>query len=197
MKYVVNRARAIIAIAVCSVCLSGVATAQRSAATTAQVAPAATPEALTERYVAAMRQSDWNTVAGLMHPRALTAMRAFIKAASAQPDAKDFLTQVYGTASPEKLAALSDRDLFAKFLGTTLGSSPELGAALKSARAQVLGHVNEGADSAHVLYRMRMTIAGMEMTKVDVLSAARDGSGWRALLTADIENMIQRMKSST
>jgi len=195
MPHVVRRTRATICIVMGSLCLSGVAVAQQSSTSAAQVAAAATPEALAERYVAAMRQSDWNTVAGLMHPRALATIRNFVKAVASQPGGSDFLTQVFGASSPEKLAALSDQQVFAKFLGTTLGSSPELSAALKSAKAQVLGHIAEGTDSAHVLYRMRMTIGGMEMTKVDVLSAARDGTGWRALLTADIENMIQRMKS--
>ena len=162
----------------------------------AAVAAPATPEALATQYIAAMRQADWNTVAALMHPRALASLRGLVNAMAKKQGSEQFMTQVLGGSAAD-VAKLSDQQLFARFIGGTLGANPDMAKVLGSAKGTVLGHVNEGTDTAHVLYRMRMSFNGVEMAKVDVLSAAKDGAGWRALLTADIENMITQMKAAS
>src|SRR4051812_19027834 len=115
MPHLMRRTGFTIALAIGFFCVPTPAISQVRTAPGAAVAAAPTPEALAERYIAAMRQSDWNTVSGLMHPRALASIRSFITAVGAKEGSSQFLTQMFG-ASAEQLAKLSGQEMFARFL---------------------------------------------------------------------------------
>jgi hypothetical protein len=72
--------------------------------------------------------------------------------------------------------------------------SPEFQSILGAAETDMLGHVSEGPDLAHVVYRMRLTVEGVAITKLDVMSLRRAGSEWRGLLKGDIEGMAEAIR---
>ena len=65
---------------------------------------------------------------------------------------------------------------------------------MAGAEARVLGHVPEGTDLAHVVYRMTITVDGLKVTKMEVLSLQRTDSGWAMLLRSDIETMAAALR---
>lgn len=56
---------------------------------------------------------------------------------------------------------------------------------------KVLGSVPEGDDLVHVLIRTRMSMQGVPMTDVEVLSLRKGDAGWGVLLNRDLEAFIE------
>lgn len=149
------------------------------------------PQEVAERYFAAMRASDYRGAAVLMHPAALAQFRDFFQTLAAADSGDRALTAMFGVGSARELAALSPEDVFARVMSAVATLSPQIKEAMGSMRADIVGTVPEGADTVHVVYRMHMVVAGVGAGKLAVLSLRRSGTSWRALLTGDLEGMIQ------
>ena len=159
-----------------------------------QAAPPSPPRAtsdtesaqqVTARFIDAMRASDWKKVAGLMHPAALHELREFFSVLLEAPNADPIRRELLGVSSAAEAKALSDTAMFESLLRFS-AKSPELGDAFRAAKVQILGQVNEGPDTAHVVYRMQITLEGTPVTTMDVFSLARSPAGWRGLLKGDM-----------
>lgn len=160
----------------------------------AERAAAGSPEAFAERYVQALREERWGDAAGMMHPEALAELRAMFAPILAHPQGGQVGRDVFGLADPGDFAAASDTALFAAFLRTVTGSSPEFVAVLKEAKATWVGHVDEGADVTHVVYRLHLAYEGIAITKLDVMSLKRSGSEWRAVLKGDVRGIAEALR---
>ena len=176
------------------------ARAPQAQATPAQTGPAQaqtveTPEQVTERFVAAMRAADWNGMASLMHQNALKEMRQLLSGVFEAPNAGQIRQQLLGVTTVQQAQALSDTTVFASLMRMTTQDA-DVAELLRSAKVQVLGHVNEGADTVHVVYRMAMTINGIPITKMDVMSLARSPVGWRGLLKGDVTALAAGIRAA-
>ena len=160
--------------------LQGVAASpSRSAADTESA------QQVTMRFIDAMRANDWKAVAALMHPGALRQLREFFSVLFEAPNADPIRRELLGVSSAAEAKALSDTAMFESLLRVS-AKSPELADAFRTATVQILGQVNEGPDTAHVVYRMQITLEGTPVTTMDVFSLARSPAGWRGLLKGDM-----------
>ena len=158
--------------------------------------PAAdSPEAVTQRYIATLKAGDFAATARLMHPSALSAVRRLAMVLAQRDQSGRTRQELFGSADP-KGGSLTDAQVYERFLRGTVGAQPAALELMKSARAEILGHVNEGAEQAHVVYRQHLDYQGMKLNKVDVLTLRRANGEWRAMLTADFEQMIARMSKA-
>jgi len=124
--------------------------AQAVPAQTAPAQTAETPEQVTERFVAAMRAADWNGMASLMHQNALKEMRRLLAGVFESPNGGPIRQQLLGVTTAQQAQALSDTAVFAALMRTTTQDA-DVAELLKSAKVQVLGHVNEGSDTVRGL----------------------------------------------
>lgn len=162
---------------------------------TAPAPTAETPEQVTDRFIAAMRAADWQGMAALMHQNALKEMRQLLAGVFEAPNAAEIRQQLLGVTTVQQAKAMSDTAVFAALMRLTTQDA-DVAALLKSAKVQVLGHVNEGPDTAHVVYRMAMTINGIPITKMDVMSLARSPVGWRGLLKGDVTALAAGIRAA-
>jgi hypothetical protein len=169
--------------------------AQTGQAQTGQAQTAESPEQVTDRFVTAMRASDWVGMASLMHQNALKEMRQLLAGVFEAPNAGQIRQQLLGVTTVQQAQALSDTAVFAALMRMT-SQDTDVAALLKTAKVQVLGHVNEGADTVHVVYRMAMTINGIPITKMDVMSLARSPAGWRGLLKGDFSALAAGIRAA-
>ena len=149
-------------------------------------APDDAPQQVTSRFVAAMRAGDWNGMAVLMHPDALRQMRQLLAALFEAPNADEMRQQLLGVTTLAEARAMSDTAVFAAVMRVMGERDPGLAAVLRSAQVEILGRVDEGRDTTHVVYRMAMTIEGTPITRMDVMTLARSPHGWRGLLKGDL-----------
>lgn len=148
-----------------------------------------TPEQVAERYLATMKASDWAGNAAMVHPAELDSLKAAFMDVARSDTSTAGLRALFNVASAAELQALPAAQVYARFVGATVGQQQEMRTFLAGAVFKVLGHVAEG-DSVYVVYRVTATGAGGAMSQVTVMSLRRDGAGWKTRLTDELRNTI-------
>jgi hypothetical protein len=151
-----------------------------------------TPESVAKNYFAAMQSGEWAKCAGLMHPEALVSMKrtfgSIVKADKSGEAAK----ALFGLKSAAEFEQLSDTAVFEKLMSFITGAVPDLKTALAASTSTILGQVAESPELAHIVYRTQIKVGAAEITQVELISFKKSGSSWRALLTADMEELFQK-----
>jgi len=153
-----------------------------------------TPEQAAERYFAATKAMDWTATAAMMHPRALQSMKTMFVDLASLDTAGTVIPPMLGVKADE-LAALPSERVYERVLNMITRMQPQAAELMRGASFDVVGHVMEG-DTAHVVYRMKMSVEGAPITQTSVVSFLREGGEWRGLLTGDIQNMISGLRSA-
>ncbi len=154
-----------------------------------------TPEQAAERYFAATKAMDWNATAAMMHPRALQSMKSMFVELATLDSAGTMIAPMLGVGPGESLASVPPARVYERLLNTITRMQPETMEAMRGSSFDVVGHVMEG-DTAHVVYRLRMSVMGTQVTQTSVFSLLRDGGEWRGLLTGDIQNMVSSLRAA-
>jgi hypothetical protein len=160
--------------------------------------PAEEPEEVAHTYIRAMADARMNVVADQMHPSALDRFKGImtevadaIMAAPADRKASPkMVSALFGDEGPAVVKDLPPRDVFVRFMSNLTTFVPQIRAMHAGSEYQVLGHVDEGGNVAHVVFRATLAQGDHEMTKMSVLSLKRDGERWKVLLTDDLENLV-------
>lgn len=176
--------------------VTALAPATRSAQVLAQTATES-PETVTRQYGAAMRANDWVGTAELMHPDALAKFRRLFLPLVHADSTGRLCRRLFAASSTAELAALPDAELFARFFRTLVADGPELSSMFAGADLVPVGHVLEGHDIAHVVFRMRVAADGVTLTKVQAVSLRRVGTTWRVLLSGDFEGLAAAIARRT
>jgi hypothetical protein len=152
-----------------------------------------TPEAFVERYLDALRASEWMTVSGMMHSDVREEMHRIFQPLLTSERGDDLREELLGVRSASAASRLTAQEVLARFLQyVTL----QAGNVFETAEIEILGNVAEGEDLAHVVYRMHMTIGDQPITRIDVMSLRRDAGEWRGLMRQDVsefERLLQQM----
>ena len=132
-------------------------------------------EALVGDYVRAFAGGDYVAAARLLDPGELAEFVELMGALSALDETGAF--DLDPDATPP--------EAFAEFLGAVTGAVPEMGEAMETLRADVVGSVAEVADPArggdslrHVVVRSRFEMMGAETDAVQLTTARWTGSRW-------------------
>lgn len=158
-----------------------------------------TPEAVAQRATAALREGRVADFALDMHPQALKEFREVMldvsRAAKERGEEEDFLEMFKGVKSLDQLSQLDDAQTFVAFLDGMMDLQPRVRSALRGTTIQVVGHVAEGTDLVHVVYRGTVKQGDFEVTKLTVMSLQRTEDGhWAMLMTDDIKAMAATLK---
>ena len=144
-----------------------------------------TPESAADAFLRSVRAIRWEVTGQLLHPQTSDRFRtlvSMIAAADTTGEARRYLT---GTDTGG-FTALGDAEVFERAIGAMIDDMPGLMHALYDRDDEVLGHVAEGADSAHVVYRTLARIGGA-VPEVKVMQLARVDEGWRILWSDELE----------
>lgn len=156
------------------------------------------PDDVARRAMTAFKENRLDDFAKEMHPAALKQIKewlmAVLKAAEEDGSEKGFLRLFKGVRSIDDAAKLDDKQFFVSFLKGIIDLKPEMKEAIAGAKMECVGHVMEGQDTAHVVMRMRLTVSGVEVTKLDVITLTRTDSGWGMQLNGDMDAIVQALK---
>jgi hypothetical protein len=162
------------------------------------IPPSPTPEDVAAQALAAMSEQRLDDFAALMHPEALDDFRSMLlpvaEAAHRKGQSEQLLTLFHGVETMEGLRNLDSKSFFAAFLTGVSEVIPQFAQAMRGMTAEVLGHVMEGGDIAHIVYRGSVALEGATIKKVAVISMKGTDQGWGMLLTGDIENMARMLE---
>ena len=162
----------------------------------------ATPESITKRQIEAMRTLNWELVARYTHPKALAQLQALFlpvviagEKAKDNPSAVEMMRIVFAGKSVEELARMSPAAFFQIVMNGISGATPDFKSAMTGMEVEILGHVSEGENLAHVVYRLSRPLGEGIATKIAITSVERDGNGWKALLNSDLENVARAISA--
>lgn len=152
-----------------------------------------TPEAAASAFGAAVAGGDFAGAARLMHPAALRQMHDLFALALTNENLGEARERIFGFHSTAEASSAPDTVIFAAFLKTLLSRQPDYATALKTAKLTPLGHIQQ-ADTAIVVTRISLDVAGTAVTQFDVMPFLREGQVWRGLLKADFTNIAAMLK---
>ena len=151
------------------------------------------PEAAAKAYFAAMQAGDWDKCANLLHPDALGSMKRTFATIINSDVSGGAAKTIFGLKSNEEFASLSGATIFERLMNFMVSAVPDMKTALAASKTTVLGKVTEGADQVHVVYRTQIKMSGVEVSEVELMSFKKQGTTWRGLLTADMEEMVNKL----
>lgn len=151
------------------------------------------PESVATRYGAALRAGDWDAIARMMHPAATAQFRSLFTPILASDKSGQAAQALFGVSTSAEFAKLADVEMFARFLRNVMAQQG-LRDMMSGSTMTVIGHVPEGPDTVHVVYRLHMTMDSLSIAKTDVLSMRKNGSSWGVLLSADLEGMAAALR---
>ncbi len=159
----------------------------------------APPEEVAHTYIRALAELEINVVADTLHPAALEKFKELLvtiadalEAAPAERKAPPkMLSALFGEEGPQAIKTRPAREVFVRFMSNLTTFVPQLREMTAGSEYQVIGHVDEGANVTHVVFRATLRRGGSQVTKMEVLSLKLDGTAWKVLLTDDLESLIR------
>ncbi|MAE29951.1 MAG: hypothetical protein CMJ87_13365 [Planctomycetes bacterium] len=182
-----------IALLALAVLLPACKTTPSAGSGTGTAVPDPAPEAAFDAYMATMQANDWDAAATLMHPDALAELHETFIALARKDGAGEVARLFFDVQSAEEVAALTPAQGFVRLMAGLMALKPGMGQAFRDSTAQVIGTVPEG-DVVHVLYRLEMNTSGRPISKLAVSPFRLHDGEWRALLTGELEGLIQALK---
>ena len=143
------------------------------------------------QYFDAMEYEDYDAAARLFDANDIKEFRAqfaFMKDADVNARQQIYERMFGPWASQESVEKMSDTEFFASIFGFTMQQS--LGRrGMRIAKAEYLGHVSEGDDTAHAVTRITIAVGDNEASSLDVTSLVRRNGAWRMQVSPDIEQV--------
>lgn len=177
----------------CTMLLPSLALAEEAPATDLN-----TPEALARAALLSIKEGRIKDYGQLMHPEAMKQLKEImlpIVEGAAQEGAADQLLALFANVeSVEDLRAVSDQEFFVAFFQGVMQVVPQLSQVMQQADMEVIGHVAEGADTVHVVYRIKLTQEELKVTKLSVLTAKSDKGQWKLMLTGEVEGVAAALQ---
>lgn len=156
------------------------------------------PEAVVRKAISAVNRGKVEDFAKEMHPQSLEKFRAamwtVVELAAAKGKGNEMLPLFRGTKNLKELKRLTDRQFFTRLMRGLIANNPEIKQALTGTKPETIGHLDEGEDATHVLYRSRLDTPGGDLEKVNVISMKKDGARWAMQLSGDLDGMVLVMK---
>ena len=169
-----------------ALCVASPATAQQADGSTEHVTlDAATPDTAARLFLRSVRSIRWDATGYLLHPTTVQRFATLVELMIG-PDTTGRVAEYFIGREPAHLAAMSPVAIFETAVERTIADMPGLMHALFDRDDEIVGHVTEGADSAHVVYRTEARISGAS-PEVKVMQVVRSEDGWRVLWSDELE----------
>ncbi len=159
----------------------------------------APPEEVAHTYIRAFAELRLYAVADTLHPAALEKFKGLLvtiaDALEAAPVGRKappkMLSALFGEEGPQAVKTRPAREAFVRFMSNLTTFVPQLREMTAGSEYQIIGHVDEGGNVTHVVFRATLRRGAAEVTKMEVLSLKLDGTAWKVLLTDDLESLIR------
>jgi hypothetical protein len=140
-----------------------------------------------------MEEDRIDDLVALMHPSALLqfkgAMMTMLDSAVKHNEEEMVLTWFPGITGVDSLRALDPTQVYAGFMKGIIARDGTLGFGAGRPKVLVIGHVKEGADSAHVVYRLDTQSGEYKNSELSTFLVLRNGDRWGLMLAREISGL--------
>ena len=146
----------------------------------------ATPDSAAALFLRSVRAIRWGTAAQFMDSETLERFKTTARMMAAA-DVEGRVSRYLVGSDSVALTAMEPAQVFERSVGAIIDDMPGLMHSLYDRDDEVLGHVLEGTDTAHVVYRTTARLQGA-VPEVKVMQLRRaGGDGWRVLWSDELE----------
>ena len=140
------------------------------------------PEAVVKKAMDDVNHGRISEFVAAMHPDALEEARVAIVAevdVAVKRIGEAKLLQAFpGVKSARALKSLDGARLFAAVVRRK-ASDPSMKKSLANTKIDVFGHLSEGKDTAHVIYRSKMKLGESDIVRLNVATLRKSGESWK------------------
>lgn len=145
----------------------------------------ATPEEAADLFIRSVRARRWSAAAQFVDAETLGLFREVVTMITEVPEGGELLRYLTGVDTTG-YRGLEPPEVFARALTALTDDMAGLSHSLADRDDEILGHVAEGPDSAHVVYRTQMRLSG-SVPEVNVMQMRRGPAGWRVLWSDELD----------
>lgn len=149
-------------------------------------------------YFDMLKKKNYSAAATYFDPQALKEFREMMSFINEMPaeGRQGFIEAFFGQgATKESVSKLSNSDFFSSFLKAIMKQAEKAGG-INFDNMEVLGEVMEGSQIAHVVSRNKISMGGMELETMEVVSFKKNGKEWKALLSGKIKGMASQLRAA-
>lgn len=156
---------------------------------------AGSPQAVVSKALDAVNHGRIDEFVAAMDPDSLEELRAAVvgsldEAVQKAGEAR-VLQSFPGVKTVKDLKALDGRRLFTGILRRQL-SDPGTKAAVANTRIDVYGHISQGDDTAHVVYRSRMKLGETDIVRLNVSTLRKSGKTWKMVIPEEFAGPMKK-----
>lgn len=155
-----------------------------------------TPESIATDLSQAYKQLDFDRAADMMHPDALQDLKEMVNDIMSLDSTGSVAIIFTGETDPVAIKNMHPKTAFTRFMEGLLQIQPEMAHAFTSLETEALGHIPEGESIVHVVTRGKVSMMGIDMEQMEVMTLKRHEDSWLALLSGDINNIAQAFRSN-
>ena len=144
-----------------------------------------TPEGAAELFIRSVRAIRWSTAAQFLAPEALDQFRVTVTMMT-DADTTGAVREYLVATDSLGLLDLPPGEVFSRSIGALIEDMPGLMHSIYDRDDDVIGHVPEGQDDAHVVYRTTARLSGA-VSEIKVMQMRRGPDGWRVLWSDELE----------
>jgi len=164
--------------------LTAIGAPQRGAA---QTFPAltASPDSAAVLFIRSIRSLRWSAAAQFVDEETLGLFQDVVTMITEVEQSGELLRYLTDTDT-SSFRELGASEVFARALTRLTSDMPGLANSLADRDDEILGHVAERSDTAHVVYRTQMRLSG-SVPEVNVMQMRRSPEGWRVLWSDELD----------
>ncbi len=151
------------------------------------------PDSVAEEFQSALRAVFWRGALSRLHPEALEAFHLRISILVESDTTRIPARTLYPDGGLAAFRATSREAVFLRVFEVLSQDAPGLVHALVVRDVEVIGHVPEGPDLAHVVYRSTADLSGAE-PELRMMTMKRDGQRWGVKESQELDILFEAFR---
>ena len=156
-------------------------------------APSLGPDSVATEFQSALRAVAWRAALVRLHPEALEDFHLRISILVESDTTRAPIQKLYPDGGLATFRSTSKEEVFLRVLEVLSEDALGLVHALVVRDVEVVGHVPEGPEMAHVVYRSTADLSGAE-PELRLMTMKRDGDRWRVRASQEVDILFEAFR---
>jgi hypothetical protein len=154
------------------------------------------PDSVAAEFQASLLGVGWRAAASRLHPEALEEFHYLMTLMVEMDTTGGPIDKLYPQGGLPEFYARSHEEVFLRVMEVLTLDAEGLVHALVVRDVEILGHVSEGAELAHVVYRSTARLSGAD-PELRILTMKRSGDRWRVRGSQEVDVLVEAFRGIT
>lgn len=151
------------------------------------------PDSVATEFQAALRGVGWRAASSRLHPEALDTFHHLMTLLVEMDTTGGPIDKLYPEGGLPEFHSKAPEEVFLRVMDVLTFDAQGLVHALVVRDVDVVGHVPEGPDLAHVVYRSTADLSGAK-PELRLMTMKLDGERWRVLSSQEVDILVEAFR---